>query len=295
MEQGGLIPGRLVFVCLVKGGYNVNARSGASIGRVLGLSFLLYLLWCLATWFFEGRISLLQQPTPLGRAVYVIIANILIGIFATAWLMRSSLAQGFTSLDEIGFRSLRRTLVAVVLALIGGFALFVLLGPPSLEPLVVWNGFAQTLPVTIAELLVCWVAIGANTEAATRSRGRIVSIVLAIIAADVAFGVYHFAHSAPFNQWGMVLFLMVIGLFTSLVYFLTRDVYAAIIVHNFLGMKGVMGSIDLAILRQPLIPLYSLVALSVVALVAVHIWLRRQATKGSEVSGKPRLHMRPVT
>lgn len=272
----------------------MNARNGASVGRVLGLSVLLYLVWCLATYLFEGRINLLQQPTPAGRAVYVIIANILIGIFGVAWLMRSSLAHGFTNLDQMGFRSLRRTLVAIVLALVGGFALFIVQGPPSLEPLVVWNGFAQVLPGSVAEILVCWVAVGALTEAATKGRGRVVSIVLAIIAADVLFGLYHFAHSAPFNQWAIVLFLMVVGLLTSLVYFLTRDVYATILVHNFMGMRGVMANIDLAIMRQPLIPLYLLVVLSVVALVAVHLWLRRHAT-GGEVTHKPQLRMHPVS
>ena len=273
----------------------MNARNGASITRVLGLSLLLYLLWCLATWFFEGRISLLLQPTPMGRAVYVILANILIGIFGAAWIMRSSVADGFTTLDQMGFRSLRRTLIAIVLGLIGGFALFAVQSPPSLEPLVIWNGFAQVLPVTIAEMLVCWVVIGTNVEAAASKWGRIVAIVLAIVAADVLFGLYHFGHSAPFNQWNMVLLLMVVGIVTSLVYFLGRDVYAAIIVHNFLGMKGVMGSIDLAIFRQPLIPLYFLFVLSVVALVGVHIWLYRQTTKRSEVSRKPSMRMHPVT
>ncbi len=273
----------------------MNTRNGASIGRILGLSLVLYLLWCLATWFFEGRISLLLQPTPMGRAVYVIIANILIGIFGAAWIMRSSLAHEFTSLEQIGFRSLRRTLIAIVLGLIGGFGLFLVLGPPSLEPLVVSNVFIQALPVTIAEILVCWVVIGANTEAATRRWGLVVAIVLGIVAADVSFGLYHFGHSAPFNQWNMVFLLMVVGIITSLVYFLGRDVYAAIIVHNFLGMKGVMGSIDLAIFRQPLVPLYVLVVLSVVALVSVHYWLAHGRGKGSEVSKKPSIRMRPVT
>ncbi len=273
----------------------MNARNGASVVRVLGLGFLLYLVWCFATWFFEGRVNLLQQPTPMGRAVYVIIANILVGILGVAWLLRSSLAHGFTDLDKLGFRSPRRTLVAIVLALIGGFALFIVQSPPSLEPLVVLNGFAQVLPGSIAEILVCWVAVGALTEGVTRGRGRVVSLVLAILAADVLFGLYHFAHSAPFNQWPIVLFLMVVGLLTSLVYFLTRDVYATILVHNFMGMKGVMGSIDLAILRQPLVPLYLLVVLSVAALVLVHLWLHQQATHGGEVSRQPAMRMRPVT
>ena len=147
----------------------------------------------------------------------------------------------------------------------------------------------------MAEILVCWVVIGANTEGATKQWGRIVAVVLGIIAADVTFGLYHFGHSAPFNQWNMVFLLMVVGIVTSLVYFLGRDAYAAIIVHNFLGMKGVMGSIDLAIFRQPLIPLYILVILSVAALVDAHYWLAHQGSKGGEVSKKPSVRMRPVT
>lgn len=273
----------------------MNARNGAGTRQVLGLSLLLYLLWCLATWFFEGRISLLLQPTPIGRAVYVILANILIGIFGAAWIMRSSLAHELTSLDQIGFRSLRRTLIAIVLGLMGGFALFLVLGPPSLEPMVVSNAFIQALPVTVAEILICWVVIGANIEGVTKRWGRIVAIALAVIAADVTFGLYHFGHSAPFNQWNMVFLLMAVGIVTSLVYFLGRDVYATIIVHNFLAMKGVMGSIDLTIFRQPLIPLYVLFVLSIVALVAVHIWLHRRATYHTGVSGKVPMRMHPVT
>ena len=244
---------------------------------IVGLSLFLYLAWSLATYWFEGRVHLLQQPTPLGRAIYIIIANILIGAFAMAWIMRSALVAHVVHREQLGFRSWRRTLAAVVLALVGGIILFVLLGPPSLEPLIVWNVFAQTLPTSIAEILVCWVALGASVEAATQRWGRVVALVLAVVAADVAFGVYHFAHSAPFNQWGIVLFLMVIGLGTSLVYFLTRDVYATIIIHNFLGMRGVMANIDLDFLRQPLYPLYILVILSVAALIAVHWLLTRPA------------------
>ena len=106
----------------------MNARNGASVLRVLGLSFLLYLVWCLATWFFEGRVNLLQQPTPIGRATYVIVANILVGIVGVAWLLRSSLAHGFTTLDQLGFRSPRRTLVAVALADVVGVRPMLIVG-----------------------------------------------------------------------------------------------------------------------------------------------------------------------
>jgi hypothetical protein len=63
---------------------------------------------------------------------------------------------------------------------------------------------------------------------------------VAAVVACLAFGAYHFAHSAPFNTVGMVAFLGVIGLLTSLVFFLSRDVYCTILFHDFPGVFGVV-------------------------------------------------------
>jgi hypothetical protein len=46
---------------------------------------------------------------------------------------------------------------------------------------------------------------------ATRSAREMVSAVVAIVSAALAFGVYHFAHSPPFNMPEMVLLLSVVG------------------------------------------------------------------------------------
>jgi hypothetical protein len=121
-------------------------------------------------------------------------------------------------------------------------------------------------------VLVCWVIVGGSVEALARPKGRLLAIVLALVAADVLFGLYHFGHSVPFNQLSTVLFLMLPGLVTSLVYFLGRDVYAAILIQNFLGMIGVMRNMDLDFFRQPLYPLYALTLISILALVIIH-WL----------------------
>ena len=56
-----------------------------------------------------------------------------------------------------------------------------------------------------------------------------IAIPLAAVIASLVFGVYHFAHSAPFNTVGMVSFLSMIGLLTSLVFFLSRDLYGTIL------------------------------------------------------------------
>jgi hypothetical protein len=82
----------------------------------------------------------------------------------------------------------------------------------------------------------------------------------------------------------MVFFLMIPGLVTSLVYFLGRDLYAAILFHNFLGMTGVMQNVDLDRFSQPLYPLYIIMIVSVVALIAADIFFIRRL-RGENYAG----------
>jgi hypothetical protein len=171
-----------------------------------------------------------------------------------------------------------RSLLAVILAGALGFGLFMLQRPVSLDPIVLLNGFAQCLQTSIAEVLVCWLVVGGSVEALAQPKGKWVAMVLALVAANGLFGFYHFAHSAPFNQLSIVLLLMIPGLVTSLVYFLGRDIYAAILIQNYLGMIGVMRNMDLDFFRQPLYPLYALTLLSIVMLLVVHWLLVRPAS-----------------
>lgn len=135
--------------------------------------------------------------------------------------------------------------------------------------------------MSIAEVVVCWVLVGASFEALARPKGKLIAIPVGIIAADLLFAGYHFAHSAPFNQLNMVLFLLIPGLLTSLVYFFGRDIYAAIIFHNFLGMTGVMQNVDLDLFSQPLYPLYALMVISVVVLIAADVFFIRRLTENT--------------
>jgi hypothetical protein len=98
--------------------------------------------------------------------------------------------------------------------------------------------------------------------------GGIVSIVL--------FGVYHIAHSPPFNQPQMVLFLMIPSILTSIFYFIGREMYSTITIHNFLALIGVSGSIDVTGLTQPLYPVIIIAFISVLVLIASDVFLIRR-------------------
>jgi hypothetical protein len=229
--------------------------------RTALISVAVYLVWMAATYLFEGRVNMMARPTSAGRALYVLIANVVIGIGLAGWVLRSWVASGVVTLRQLGLRPLWRTIVAILIAGLAGFGLFLLQNPPSRDPIVVLNAFAQVLTVSIAEVVVCWALIGATFEGLTRTRGRWVALIVGIVAADLFFGVYHFAHSAPFNQLNMVFFLMIPGLVTGLVYFvnklkqtithLARQHRATVLRAENKGIVDVVNSVSCCVYHRP--------------------------------------------
>jgi membrane protease YdiL (CAAX protease family) len=247
--------------------------------KLVVIPIAIYLIWVLATYLLEGRINLLQKPDPLGRLTYAVVANIAIGTIIAIWLLKPSISSGFLTIRQLGFQSIKRILIVVTIAGVIGFVLFVVQRPVTFDPVVVLNIFAQTLPGSIAEVIVCWAAIGTTFESVARNKGRIISIIFGAAIATILFGVYHFAHSPPFNEPGTVLFLMYPGILTSLVYFIGRDIYAAIIFHNFQALFGVLMNINVASFTQPAYPILILAIASMLALVISDLLLVRKRMK----------------
>jgi hypothetical protein len=247
--------------------------------QIVGIALGVYLIWVAATYLLEGRINLLHRPDPLGRAVYALVANILIGTVLALSAMQFALKSRLVTLPQLGLRSPGHTLkfAALAVALGSGFLLFQ--RPPSLNPVVLLNGFAQVLPTSIAEVVVCWAVVGTSIETFTAPWGRLRSAVIGAVVAIFLFGVYHFAHSAPFNEIWMVSFLMIPAIATSLFYFFGRNLYATALFHNFLGLYGVLQNIDLAAFSRPMIPLYVMMLIALGALIGTHLFLRQQVKK----------------
>ena len=254
----------------------------SQIKKVMTFSISVYLLWIIATYLLEGRIlTLLRPEAVVDRIAYTVTANIVVGILVAAWVLRSSLISGFVSPEQIGFRSFCHTLTAAVIAGATGFSLFMVQNPPSLNTIVIMNVFAQVLTVSVAEVVICWAVIGAGFESLTRSKGKVISLLAGIFAASISFGIYHFAHSPPFNQINMVLLLTIISFATGIVYFIGRDIYAAIIFHNTLALFGVMQALEksgnLISYSQPVYPLIAMALVSMIILVIFDIlYIRRK-------------------
>ena len=210
-----------------------EAPSGSNAKTAILWSLTVYVVWTLMTYLLEGRIRLVHNPTIAGRYMYVFIANVLIGTLGAVWVIRSFLKSQVVTLKQLGFRSPGRTLLTTVIAIVIGSTYLFLMRPADVPWLVVVNGYMQVLTVSIAEVVVCWALIGASFESLVKSKGKFLSVLAGTVAAVLLFSVYHIGYSAPFNQIKMMFFLLFPGIVTSLFYFLSRDIYATILLHNF--------------------------------------------------------------
>jgi hypothetical protein len=193
-------------------------------------------------------------------------------------VIRSLSRAGTVSSERAGFRGLAHATIAVAIGAVLGFAFYALQGAPSWNPIVLINAYSQVLVGSIAEILVCWAVVGSVSQALLQDRGRWISLILAALIASMFFGVYHFAHSPPFNTIPVVLFLTVVGLLTSVFFFASRDVYGTITFHNFLGILGVIRALEasgnLSAFERPIIPLLIMAVIAVALLIAAHVlWL----------------------
>ena len=203
------------------------------------LALALYAVWAGATYALEGAPRTLVRPEAAGlRALYTLTANVLIGVVGTGLVLRHLTRLGRLTPAAAGFGSGRRSAVATGIGFGLGAGVYLAQGAPSLDPIVLVNGFAQVLPVSAAEVLVCWSVVGAAADTSWRTRRA--PTLLAALLASALFGLYHLAHSPPFNSWTMIGGLTLVGLVTSVFFFVGRDVYGTIIFHNFLALFGVL-------------------------------------------------------
>lgn len=247
----------------------------------LAASLVLFAVWSVVTWFLEGRIQTLLRPEALvDRLLYAVVGNLLLGIVVGTACVAYFVRTRALAADAAGFAAPMRSAVSAVAGFALGLGSYVLQGAPSLHPVVILNAFSQVFVVSAAEVVVCWCVVGAATEAAIgRERGVVATAIAGLVAA-VLFGLYHFAHSPPFDTWAMVALLTLVGLATGAFFFISRDVIGTAIFHNFLGTFGVLQALAtanaLAPLEQLQPPLLGTAIVTLAVLLAARVIVRRQ-------------------
>jgi hypothetical protein len=218
----------------------VRSPQATALLKALGL----FACWMAATYLFEGLPRTLLRPEATGlRLLYATLVNLGIGVLGAMWVARDLLRTSAVPEGAAGFGDIRRTAAGVAAGLLLGAALFMAQRPPAVTPAVLVNGFSQVLVVSTAEVLVCWSVVGATVETALQRRKVRLPRLGAGALSSALFGVYHFAHSPPFNSPRTVLLLAVVGLLTSAFFFSIRSAYGTILLHNFLGLYGVLDAL----------------------------------------------------
>ena len=139
---------------------------------------------------------------------------------------------------------------------------------------------------------MCWALVGAAVESWLRPHMRFAWLP-AGMAASVLFGLYHFAHSTPFNTIGMVALLTGVGFVTSAFFFLSRDIYATIVFHNLLGVFGVVqalaasGRLETLDSKQPALMVMAAAAAVVLGLLDCVQFVSRPVASGKGSNSQP--------
>lgn len=245
---------------------------------ILALAF--YVVWTAATFFLEGRIQTLLRPEAVfDRLAYVVVANLAIGIVGALLMLRFVISSGGVNQEHTGFGRRSPSIPWIAMGAALGLGLYFIQGAPSANPMVILNAYAQVFVVSVAEVLVCWALVGGVLKGVFGG-SRWVAAAGAAVVASLLFGVYHFAHSPPFDTIGMVVLLTVVGLATSAFFFASRDVYATIAFHNFLGVYGVVQALaaadKLGGYAVPQVPLLATAIFSLLILVAADALIVRR-------------------
>jgi hypothetical protein len=216
----------------------------------------IYVFWVVLTWLLEGRTELLLRYDPPARAAYALLTNVSVGTIvaiATARMLGLS-TRGRRHPTGRTFEAAIATvvLVAIVAVRVG-------------DALVFTNACAQVLPTSIAEIAVCWMLVGGVAKRLARPFGRTWSLIAALAVSDVAFAAYHVAHSPPYNELGMMLFLLLPGLVIGALVFWFRSATLAVSAQTAFAILGMAQKTDPRMMMHPYVWAYAIAAASVLA------------------------------
>lgn len=205
--------------------YKIASRN--AVIRLLVIPVLVYIIWILEIYLFGGgSVHVFTYPAGPSLALYTLVACILVGLIVPVFLMRRAFISGAVNMFQFGFRSLRRTIPAVVLTGLALYGCVLLLTPPG----PVREGFTQSfllmLPTGIAAVMLCWVLVGTHVQALVRHGGAAISIPVGIVVTGILFGLAMFVLVPVPRSPDLISLYLGAGMLMALFFFAVRDIYA---------------------------------------------------------------------
>jgi hypothetical protein len=234
-----------------------------------------YLVWLLEIYLLAGSRHLLEYPEPAGIALYTVVGCIITGMILPILLIRKAFIAGSVNMFQIGFRTVRRTLLACSVSGAIVAVLVLIASPFGTDRIAFANAFLLLLPTAAASVMVCWVLAGTHVQAFVRSGGAVLSITAGVVITTLLFASATVALSPSVRQEGSLFWPVCIGIGTALFFFAVRDVYATTILVAGFSVSALAGTFDPGYLSKTSTWIYASSLLAVVMLLAIHGYLSR--------------------
>jgi hypothetical protein len=246
--------------------------------QLLLIPFLVYLVWLLGIFLLAGNSRLLAYPEPVGIAIYTVIACILTGMVIPIICIRKAFIAGAVNMFQIGFRTVRRTILACSATGAIGFGMILLFNPFGTDRIAFANAFLLLLPTAAASVMVCWVLAGTHIQAFVRGGGAALSILAGVVITSLLFASATLAVSLSVRQEGTLFWPVCTGMGAALFFFAVRDVYATVILVAVFNVFSGAGTFDPRYLHGTHAGIYASSLMAIIALLALHIYLSRNYT-----------------
>jgi len=243
--------------------------------RLLVIPFTVYAAWVLEIFLLAGTASAFTRFNPPGIFLYTLISCIITGLIAPLVCLRTAFLSGAVNMFQIGFRSLRRTLLTCFLTCAGIYGAVLVFNPFGSDRLAFANAFILLLPTAIASVMMCWVLMGTHVQAFVRGGGALISLSVGISATTVLYCVA-MVSSVPFSvDQRLFLSFVSLGIIAAFFFFAVRDIHATSL---FVGAGSVFcmaDRIDPRYLQNIDQVVWISSALAVCTLIVIHWYLSR--------------------
>lgn len=217
--------------------------------------------------YLANHLACVKRRKLLYPLAVVFLAGTLVPALSVRWLTRG----GWIGSDPL-FNGGRAAVLGISLAV--GFCLIALAlrGQLRGELRRTVRLFIALFAVSLAEVLVFLVIVFNLTEVVVAPLlNPLWGSVVAAIISSALFGLYHFTHAAPWNNWAQAARLSVVWLFVCLAYVLTRDAWAAAIIDTSFATIGFVRNRVTALDAIPVETALALDVLGIIVVVAI-IW-----------------------
>jgi hypothetical protein len=242
--------------------------------RLLVIPFTVYAAWLLEIFLLEGSLDLFRQFDPPLLFLYTLIACILTGIIVPLLCVRTAFISGTVNLFQIGFRSLRRTIIACTLTGIICYGAIIILNPFGTDRFAFAHALLFFLPGAIASVMICWVLAGTHVQAFVRGGGMVISISMGIMVTALLFGMTTFAYFPATFRQDIFFSLVSIGIIAAVFFFAVRDVYSTSLLVGVCSVFAMTDRISPHYL-QDTVYIWINAILAVGVLAGIHLYLSR--------------------